>query len=66
MENEKLAALKRQLAAQVEQALGQFDVIKQTMEKNRRVQELNETMVKEIDRLKKENKKLKSWACCNW
>ncbi|CAI8503364.1 hypothetical protein BOH78_2784 [Pichia kudriavzevii] len=60
VENEKLAALKRQLAAQVEQALGQFDVIKQTMEKNRRVQELNETMVKEIDRLKKENKKLKS------
>lgn len=58
-ENATLSAEKRSLNAQVEQALGQFDVIRQTMEKNKRVQELNDSMSKEIDRLTKENQRLR-------
>lgn len=58
--NSTLAAEKRSLNAQVDQALGQFDVIKQTMEKNKRVQELNDSMSKEIGRLIKENQKLRT------
>ena len=58
-ENATLSAEKRSLNAQVEQALGQFDVIRQTMEKNKRVQELNDSMSKEIERLTKENQRLR-------
>ena len=57
-ENETLKATKRSINAQVEQALSQYDVIKQTMEKNKRVQELNDSMKKEIERLVLENKRL--------
>lgn len=58
-ENAALAAERRSLNAQVEEALGRFDVIKQTMEKNKRVQELNDSMSKEIERLTKENQRLR-------
>ena len=57
-ENDTLNAQKRSLVAQVDQSLGQFEVIKQTLEKNRRVKELNESMLKEIGRLEKENSRL--------
>ncbi|TID30266.1 hypothetical protein CANINC_001146 [Pichia inconspicua] len=57
-ENLKLQATFTRLSAQVDQLLGQFDVIQQTVEKNERVKKLNETMKLEIERLKQENIKL--------
>lgn len=58
-ENATLSATKRSISAQVDQLLGQFDVIKQTIEKTKRVQELNDSMSKEIERLSLENQRLK-------
>lgn len=57
-ENVKLEATFTTLSAQVDQLLGQFDVIQQTVDKNERVKKLNESMKIEIERLKQENLKL--------
>lgn len=59
-ENVNLKAEKRSLEAKVEYALSQYDVIKQTVEKNKQVQQMNDSMRNEISRLEKEVAKLKT------